>query len=490
MPGSELRADPTQPIRAESTAAPPAERKRNWLLRRISAHAYIGESVGLIGVMSVLNLAYMPAQPGFLGIEPNPFWVPVLLMAARYGFRASLLASILAAASYFALVSLRVREEVISLRDLFSWSYAKPAVLLLLGGVVVGMLVERHRARVRKLEGENERLIKENLGLQRGEQELRDVNVELANRVVGATDTLPMLYKYAKKLNVLDVGQILTVLTELLCEVIKAKRGTVYRREGKQLVLHAANGRPASGPPLALQPEILELLLSRRQVVTLHDLLTRNIRRSDLFLCGPLSTGTAGEVIAVLAVEEIEFLRYNPATIRLFNVITDWACASLEKAGEVADQPAQRRMEEARTTIMRAQRAASIPPGVVQAPVVSAGMGSTVAGGVEEGSPFEKTTISGPPVDMMRPSAGAAVGPIGQLLDEASARLFGSARGPEDLTGLQASDVGASPRSTQELQHLLTGELQIASTHGSPLAKLLAEIDGYVSDRTGQGQKP
>jgi hypothetical protein len=33
----------------------------------------------------------------------------------------------------------------------------------------------------------------------------------------------------------------------------------------------------------------------------------------------------------------------------------------------------------------------------------------------------------------------------------------------------------------------MTGELQIASTHGSPLARLLAEIDGYVSDRTGSG---
>jgi hypothetical protein len=468
---------------AEKKSGEPRVSPTAWWARQLKLHAYVPETLVLVGVMAVLNLAFLPGRPGFLGIEPNPFWAPILLMLVRYGFRAGLLSSLVCAATYMLLVSLRVKEEVITLRDLFTLDYARPAVLFVLAGAGLGMLVQRHKDRIRQLEQENARLATDNERLKRGEEALRDVNVELANRVIGATDTLPMLYRYAKRLNVLDVNQIFTVLTELLVEVIKATKGSVYLLEGQRLVLHSQNGQPASrGPELRLEPELLEEIITRRKVITLHDLLGRSIRRKDLFLCGPLSAGVSGKVLGLLVVEELEFLRYNPATVRLFGVIVDWACASLEKAAEYRGRPEARRMEEARTSLLRAQRA-SLPPGAITAEMFR----GSVAGGIGEGVPRPNASLA-PVAGGLSPQGSSGMGPVGagalgRLLDAASEKLFGeiSEGDAPPIEGLVEED----PGSVAALQHMLSGELQIASTHGSPLAKLLAEINGYVSDRSG-----
>ena len=57
-----------------------------------------------------------------------------------------------------------------------SWTYAKPAVLFVVVGIPCGMLVQRLKNRIANLQRDNDRLVKDNLALRRGEEELRDVN--------------------------------------------------------------------------------------------------------------------------------------------------------------------------------------------------------------------------------------------------------------------------------------------------------------------------
>jgi hypothetical protein len=309
-----------------------------------------------------------------------------------------------------------------------------------------------------------------------------------------------MLYKYAKKLNNLHVGEILTVLTELVVEVIKANQTSVYRVEGTELPLHSRNGQRMTGPALELEPGLVDTLVAKREVLTLHDLLQRNIKRRDLFLCGALAEGSQGKVIALLVVEDLEFLRYNPATIRLFHVIIDWACASLEKASQYKNKPEQLRMVQAKRSMIRAQRA-SIPRATIEPEVVSADQ--VVAAGEMEGvakpdRPLDAapTVISGLPASMpvvsgVQPMRPVGTGPsaLSDLLSQAESSLFSelAATGATDST--VEEEQRGDPRDRALLQHMLSGELQIASAQGTPLAKLLNEIDGYVMARKGgEGQ--
>jgi hypothetical protein len=473
--------------------------------KRIRVHAYIGEVLLLIGILAVVNLGLIPSNPGFHGISPNPLFAVILLMAARYGFRAGMFSAVVSAITYYLLLTSKI--NVISSRDLVSWQYAKPAVLFIVVGVIVGVLVQRHKNRLVKYEEETDMLRRDNEQLRAGEEELRDVNVELANRVVGATDTLPMLYKYAKKLNTLDTDGIFTALTELVQEVLKAGRVSVYRLSGTALELHSRDGRKASGPQLALEESLYDDLISKRKVITLHDLLSRNIQRKDIFLAGPLTEGAGGDIQAVLVVEQLEFLRYNPATVRLFGVVTDWAANVLGTAADFKDNPDELKRQENKRDILRAQRA-TMAPGVV-----SAMTGAAAAGEVSSGAKVDQAYIESPTVvfDRATPeatpmagggggmggllggaSAGGAGG-LGKLLSGADSRLFGDAQMGEVSEGSVVKELGdiAAPSQTPAdrgmMQHLLTAELQMATEQGSPLAKLLAEIDGYVSGRGGKG---
>ncbi len=482
--------------------------KESFWKKQIKVHAYIGEVLLLLGVLSVINLGVMPAQPGFFGISPNPIFAVILLMAARYGFRAGIFSAVLGAITYYLLLTSKI--NVISTRDLVSWQYAKPAVLFIVVGVIVGILVQRHRNRLVKYEEENDMLRRDNEQLRAGEEELRDVNVELANRVVGATDTLPMLYKYAKKLNTLDVDGIFTALTELVQEVLKAGRVSVYRLNKHLLELHSRDGRKASGPQLALEESLWDELITKRKVITLHDLLSRNIQRKDIFLAGPLTEGAGGDIQAVLVVEQLEFLRYNPATVRLFTVVTDWAANVLGTASEYKDNPAELQRQKNKREILRAQRA-TMTPGVV-----SAMTGQAAAGEVASGAKVDQAFIESPTViyDRATPEAtpmagggggmggllgGASAGGAGalsKLLSGADDRLFGDVAqvGPVGVSSVvrELDDLAApaqAPADRGMMQHLLTAELQMANEAGSPLAKLLAEIDGYVSgsNKAGSG---
>ncbi|MCK5799574.1 MAG: hypothetical protein KAI47_20430 [Deltaproteobacteria bacterium] len=476
-------------------------KKESVWKKQVKIHAYIGETILLVAIFAIFNMGVMPANPGFYGISPNPFFAIVLLMVARYGFRAGIFSAILSSIVYYATV--RTHVGVTTTQDLFAWEYAKPAMLLIVTGVIVGVLVQRHKIRIAKLEEDNDFLRKDNEKLKAGEEELRDVNVELAHRVVGATDTLPMLYKYAKKLNTLDIDGIFSALTELVQEVLKAGRVSVYALSGDQLQLHSRNGRRATGPQLQLEPPIWEELIGKRQVVTLHDLLSRNIQRKDIYLAGPLTEGPGGTLRAALVVEELEFLRYNPASVRLFGVVADWAANVLGKAAEYQKNPEERQRQENKMDILRAQRA-TMAPGVISPMTGAAAAGEVDTGVKVDQAYIESPTVilDHPPTNMPTSAAPAATanapsphaspgGTLGKLLAGANDQLFGSAQLGQVSTGSVVRNLedvplpSQTPRDRGMMQHMLTGELQLATEQGSPLAKLLAEIDGYVSGRKG-----
>jgi len=196
--------------------------------------------------------------------------------------------------------------------------------------------------------------------------------------------------------------------------------------------------------------------------------------------------------MAVLIVEELEFLHYNPATIRLFQVVVDWACTSLEKAAQYQNRPAALQEEQNKAKRWREHHHATLRPGLLSAPAVRA-----AAGIIQNMSPGD--VVLPPPTNSPLPSepsrssislapAQVSVSPssassLGQLLDQTSEQLFNSAS--PKISSSDGSGQDFSSPSMADLQHLLNGELKIASNIGSPLAKLLTEIDGYVTGRGG-----
>jgi len=151
---------------------------------------------------------------------------------------------------------------------------------------------------------------------------------------------------------------------------------------------------------------------------------------------------------------------------------------------------------QAKTSMIRAQRA-TIMPGTVSASA-SADQASA-SGDIEAQAKPDRAVdsaakvVSGLPTSLPEmladgplSKAGTGAG-LGDLLAGAESTLF-SEMAEEGATGSTVEvEENADPRDRALLQHMLSGELQIASAQGTPLAKLLTEIDGYMMARKGGG---
>ncbi len=292
------------------------------------------EAALLLGALVVVNHLLDPGRPGFHGLRPHPYYAPVLLITARYGFGPGLWTAGLASALYFAQVLLGV--ELASWRDLLAFENARPMILMLAGAALLGMIVDAHLRRVRRLEEEVETLGTRQAALESDQKALRGVNAQLASRIVGTDGTVPTLYRYAKALNVPEEDDIYAALVEVLIDAIKAEQAAVYTVEPSGFALHSG-----TGPRNLELPSAVERRLLSGQRLSLGDAPV-GPEGPPFFLAGPLRDGE-GAVVAVLVVGQIEFLRYNDATVRLFDVFVDWAAQSIHTARRLAALPASER---------------------------------------------------------------------------------------------------------------------------------------------------
>jgi|GEM_PF-3755496 hypothetical protein len=463
----------------------------SWWKRQIRTHAYVWETLILVLFFAAINLGAFPAQPGFLGIEPNPYWIVVLLMAGRYGFRAGLFSSLLCSATFCTIVATKL--NLLTIRDLTLFAYAKNPVLFITVGVIVGMLVQRLRDRQAKTEERLAALRQQHREIQQKQDELSDVNEELANRVINATDTLPILYKYAKKLNSLDHDEVYVALTELVVEIIKAERVSVYAFHDDIALLHSRNGHREEGAAFPLNDYLRQKLLDERRPVSLRDLADAGVENPGLKLCGPLGP-TNGDIDAILVVDELDFMRFNPAAIRLFEVVINWAADCLQRVGQYSELPSEYRRQQNLAALNSADPEAGRIKRDTSPTEMQTSMGESMKvpqmDSAHEDALLDSNTIA---QDVDPPSAGLRMlgktpaSKLHDLLNQADSEI--ESYGTEGAQPSQqvVVDLGSMPHAPA-MRSMLTRELQAADHRGNAsLTRLLAEIDHYV---VSQGNEP
>ena len=84
---------------------------KNWIInffrqKRLKTFrlSSIVETVIFIVVAIGVNKIFFPSHHGFLNVHPHPFWVIVILIAIRYGFKEGLVCAGVAGATYSAFV--------------------------------------------------------------------------------------------------------------------------------------------------------------------------------------------------------------------------------------------------------------------------------------------------------------------------------------------------------------------------------------------------
>jgi hypothetical protein len=299
------------------------------------------ELIILAGAIIGLGHAIRPEDPFLLDFHPHPLWLPVLLIAVRYGQPLGTIAGLLCAGLH--LLGLSVRglavEEAFHLDPL---ALLVPALYVVVGTVIAEWTGSRpyreqyFRQRIQEL---HERLKASEA--RRGEMEMAYRQVE--GRVAGQANTFISLYESAARLDSLQSEEIYAGLLAILRQYLGVEEAGVWVVDARGELKRVAPEGRAGG---ALPP-IGRAVLRTASVVTVRDMASRTgAPAPGGLMAGPLRAGDQ-KVEAIVVVESMSFVGFTRTAEKLFQLLLDWTSRSLATARRLEE--AQRRdVQEAR----------------------------------------------------------------------------------------------------------------------------------------------
>ncbi len=281
-------------------------------------------------------MAFFPTDPGFRRLEFNPYLIPVVLLAVRFGTLVGGSAGLLCA--LWLVGSSRHG-------DLEDGSLVLPGLLIgvgLLAGALSRHQGERlafYRWRTRVLQGEQVRAAQL---LEARASVIR----ELQSRIEEQTVSIGGLYRIGRAMTSDDPREMSDSLLRLLSSDLKVTRAAVYQPVDGELRLaasidHGLQPRPFSA---TLDPDAglpgLALKLGRRVSIFEHEAAGLDLRRTEpAMISGLVRSGE--DLKAVIVVHELPLFEFTPSAVSKFDALLEWASEARGPAEivETSDEP-------------------------------------------------------------------------------------------------------------------------------------------------------
>ncbi len=302
-------------------------------------HSFFTEMIIGIAIIVIINVLWFEDDLGFTAVSPNPLWIIVIFIAARYGSLAGLISGLSCSLVLLALAGYGGALKV-------NLSYLPiPYKQIQLSGLFVlfGFLVGEERRRVnRLLELKNEQYNKlrndfESLAMER--LAFKNVTTELEGRILGQADTFNTLYTVAQSLVTLKVDTLYPSIISLVEKFIAPDKCSLYIWEGDRYLLKGQSGYSdgvTKSETIDLDSDIIKKALAEKRLVTVKDVYkAQNLRweeGKDPAMVSPLFFGEKDTAAGFILIDKISFLKLNPDSMRLLAVMSDWVSKSLDNA--------------------------------------------------------------------------------------------------------------------------------------------------------------
>jgi len=314
-------------------------------LNRFKPYLFLIELAIGLAIMVGINLIWLPGYPAFQGLQPHPYWLLVAPFAVYYGFREGMGAAV-ACAALFMLWTWRASAEPHWLLY-FNFQRLINPILFMAGGLVLGELRERHRRRERQLKEHLEEVESALQDLSVNLLTLQEANQELEVRILSQDQTVQTLYQAAEGLKQLDEAAIYPALTDMLVDLMGVTTASVYLLKDDHFERGVTKGpiTETQAPVLVPMSEgMMSGALVRREVTTIKMVLSKKelagYEDRPILITAPLII-EGGQVVGMLNVHRLPFLRFTPATVRMVGLVADWgsiAIGNARKHKEVVDK--------------------------------------------------------------------------------------------------------------------------------------------------------
>lgn len=296
---------------------------------RLSA---VAETLAMLLILLAID-RFVGAGDQFFAVQPHPFWIVVLLIAAQYGVVEGLMAAVMASlALVVPSVPLFGFQD-----DVFTYALKlgfNPAMWLG-AALVVGELRSGADRRANEFAEQLKHAERREQYLASAAERLAIANRALEDRVAGQLRTVANLYEAAKAVDQLGPGDVILGIAGLLRAGLNPQKFSVYLLNGTMLEAVFNEGwtdedpyRRVYDPTTALYQEV---------IVASHRLCAANVAdalalEEQALLAGPIKSAETGQVVGMLKIEKMDALDFNMTAVENFRVVCDWIGSAYARA--------------------------------------------------------------------------------------------------------------------------------------------------------------
>jgi polysaccharide biosynthesis protein PelD len=311
-----------------------AEPKRIAGLRRVA----VLETVGFLAAVLALD-ALLFGGNRYWGVEPHPFWIVVVLMAAQYGTPEGLLAAVL---SSIALLAGNLPEQPIDADfHAFLYDVLKHPLLWCVTAVTLGELRRRHIAERDTLKSGFADASGRLARMEEGYARVSRIKENLERRVAGQLRTFLTTYETAKLIERSDPGEVLLAIVDVIRSIIGPRKFSLFLLNNNVLEAAIQDGWEAGDRFARVfqrsSPLFREVVEQGRILCITNEADEPALGGEGVLAC-PLIHADTDAVIGMLKIERIEILDLNVSTIENLRALSRWIGTAYAKAMDIAAQ--------------------------------------------------------------------------------------------------------------------------------------------------------
>ncbi len=271
----------------------------------------------------------------FWDVEPHPFWIIIVLVAAQYGTAEGIVAVI---ASSLVLLVGNLPEQSFG-QDMYDYLFeiAINPLIWIVAAVFLGELRMRHIRERNELQEELREANEREEKIAESYEWVRELKQKLELRIAGQLRSSIDTYRAAKAVEKLNPQDVLEGVNELINAVMRPEKFSVFLRENGTISATIMSGwgeEDNFAREYDNNSRLYQQIVGNRQTLCVVNDEHEHILNGEGMLAGPLVDAESGEVVGMLKVEKLGFTELNLSSIEAFRAICEWVGMAFVNAGK------------------------------------------------------------------------------------------------------------------------------------------------------------
>ncbi len=275
----------------------------------------------LYGALILIDVFFLGFSR-YMDIEPHPYWIVILPMAAHYGTKEGLLAAIIACIIYL----IGPWPEQAYGQDRYDYIYdlfILPIIWLVIA-VLIGEIRERHFRDRRALEDELEEAQLREEKIAEAYEQVAAMKTSLEVRTATQIRSTLAAHRALKNMDILNESQAIDGMEQLITSISNAKKFSIFLSNGKGFELAQSYGWDEQEPytrAYDTREQLPRLVLDTQRAISILNEDHERALGNEAMLVSPIVDTVSGEIFGFIKVEELPFSELNFNTIETMEAI-------------------------------------------------------------------------------------------------------------------------------------------------------------------------